>query len=155
MILRPAVAADNPAIWDILRPVFQAGDTYTVDPGIAEHDAIALWTDARTYVAEIEGRVLATYYLRPNKGGGGAHICNCGYATHPDARGRGLASAMLDHSLAEARAQGYRGMQFNCVVTTNDGAIRLWKRAGFAEVGRLPGVFLHPDAGFPCPLQNY
>ncbi len=146
--VRPAASADHPAIWEILRPIFRAGDTYTIDPQIAEADAVAYWTQARAYVAEIDGQILGTYYLRTNQQGGGAHVCNCGYATHPAARGRGVASAMLAHSLMEARNVGYRAMQFNFVVETNEGAIRLWKRAGFAEVGRLPGVFNHPLKGY-------
>ncbi len=146
--IRPAEATDGPAIWDILRPIFRAGDTYTIDPNITENDAVAYWTQSRAYVAEDRGTVLGTYYLKTNQQGGGAHVCNCGYTTHPEARGRGVASAMLNHSLAEAKKAGYRAMQFNFVVETNEGAIRLWKRAGFREVGRLPGVFLHPDKGY-------
>ena len=146
--VREAVSEDHPAIWEILRPIFRAGDTYTIDPQISEAEAVAYWTQARAYVAEIDGEILGTYYLKTNQQGGGAHVCNCGYATHPQARGKGLASAMLAHSLTEARAVGYRAMQFNFVVETNAGAIRLWKRAGFAEVGRLPGVFNHPDKGY-------
>ena len=153
--VRPAASADHDAIWEILRPIFRAGDTYTIDPQITEADALAYWTQARTYVAEIDDRVLGTYYLKTNQQGGGAHVCNCGYATHPDARGRGVASAMLEHSLKEAPATGYRAMQFNFVVETNEGAIRLWKRAGFAEVGRLPGAFLHPEQGYVDALVLY
>ena len=148
MIIRPAEAGDHAAIWDILRPVFRAGDTYTIDPDISREDAVAYWTVARAYVAEDEGEILGTYYLKTNQQGGGAHVCNCGYATHPAARGKGVASAMLTHSLEEARKAGYRAMQFNFVVATNEGAIRLWKRVGFSEVGRLPGVFLHPQKGY-------
>ena len=155
MIIRPAVPGDHTAIWDILRPIFRAGDTYTIDTDISEADALAYWTQARTYVAEIDGQILGTYYLKTNQRGGGAHVCNCGYATHPDARGRGVASAMLEHSLKEAPAAGYRAMQFNFVVTTNEGAIRLWKRAGFAEVGRLPDAFLHPEKGYVDALVLY
>ena len=147
--IRPAATpVDHPAIWRILKPVFRAGDTYTIDPAIGRGDALAYWMQARCYVAEAEGEVLGTYYLKTNQQGGGSHVCNCGYATSPAARGRGVASAMLAHSLTEARAAGYRAMQFNFVVTTNEGAIRLWRRAGFAEVGRLPGVFLHPQKGY-------
>lgn len=146
--VRPATAADSSAIWAILRPVFRAGDTYTIDPQISQGDALAYWTQAHAFVAEENGTILGTYYLKTNQQGGGGHVCNCGYATAQAARGRGVASAMLAHSLTEARAAGYRAMQFNFVVTTNEGAIRLWKRAGFAEVGRLPGVFLHPEKGY-------
>jgi ribosomal protein S18 acetylase RimI-like enzyme len=39
-------------------------------------------------------------------------------------------------------------MQFNFVVSTNERAIRLWHRLGFEIVGRLPGAFQHPEAGY-------
>ncbi|MCG6901425.1 MAG: GNAT family N-acetyltransferase [Rhodobacter sp.] len=148
MLIRAAHAADGSAIWDVLRPVFRAGDTYAIDPGISRDDALAYWTQSRAYVAEADGEVLGTYYLKTNQPGGGSHVCNCGFATSPAARGRGVASAMLAHALAEARAAGYRAMQFNFVLETNTGAIRLWQRAGFRQVGVLPGVFLHPEKGY-------
>lgn len=116
---------------------------------------MAYWTAHSTFVAQIDGRVLGTYYLRRNQGGGGAHVCNCGYATHPDARGQGVASAMLAHSFDAARTAGFRAMQYNFVVATNTGAIRLWTRAGFQEVGRLPRAFHHPTQGDVDALVLY
>lgn len=148
LALRPATDRDANAIWAILKPVFRAGDTYTIDPAISREDAIAYWTAHHPYVAVLEGQTLGTFYIRPNQQGGGAHVCNAGFATHPDARGKGIAQAMLDHALAEAPRLGFRAMQFNFVVTTNAGAIRLWDRAGFATVGRLPDAFKHPEKGY-------
>ena len=147
--IRPATKADHPAIWAILEPVFRAGDTYTIDPDITPEEALAYWCGPlhSTFVAEAAGETLGTYYLRRNQGGGGGHVCNCGYITAPAARGRGIARAMLGHSLDEARRQGYRAMQYNFVVATNTRAIETWERAGFRVVGRLPGAFDHPGEG--------
>jgi len=155
--VRLAVAADRTAIWDILRPVFRAGDTYAIDPDIPRDKALTYWfaPPRRTFVAELGGRALGTYYIRPNQGGGGAHVCNCGYVTAEKARGLGVARAMLAHSLHEARAQGYRAMQFNFVVSTNTRAIDVWTRAGFETVGRLPGAFHHPTEGYVDALVLY
>lgn len=149
LTIRPFGDADSPALTRILVPVFRAGDAYAVDPEISEADALSYWTSREkdTFVAETD-RVLGTYYLRPNQDGGGAHVCNAGFVTDPAARGMGVASAMLEHALATARARGFRAMQFNFVVETNAGAIRLWERAGFTTVGRLRGAFLHPEAGY-------
>ena len=150
IVIRLARVSDEEAIWGILEPIFRAGDTYTIDPDISRGDALAYWTGAShgCFLAEAEGRILGTYYLRRNQAGGGAHVCNCGYATHPDARGCGIARAMLAHSLDEAQSRGFRAMQYNFVVATNTRAIDTWERAGFQIVGRLPGAFLHPAEGY-------
>lgn len=145
--IRPATPADADAIWGILKPIFRAGDTYTIDPGISREDALAYWCAHHTYVAEHGGTVLGTFYIRRNQAGGGSHVCNCGFATAPDARGKGIARAMLDHALTEAPRLGFNAMQFNFVVSTNTRAIAIWERAGFQTVGRLPGAFAHPTLG--------
>lgn len=115
-----------------------------------ESDALAYWlgADKASFVAEEEGRILGTYYLRANQAGGGAHVCNCGYMVGSEASGRGAARAMAEHSFAQARARGYRAMQFNFVVSTNERAVRLWRSLGFEIVGRLPEAFDHPDQGY-------
>jgi len=157
LTIRPATGNDDPALAGLLLPVFRKGDTYTVDPAISAEAAVANWCapDKSVFVAETGGVPLGTYYLRPNQGGGGAHVCNCGYVTAEAARGRGVARAMLDHSLGQARARGYRAMQFNFVVATNTRAIETWTRAGFDTVGRLPGAFRHPTEGFVDALVMY
>jgi ribosomal protein S18 acetylase RimI-like enzyme len=138
-----------PAIWSILQPVIRAGETYALPREMSEADALAYWmgTDRATFVAEVEGRVVGTYYLRTNQAGGGDHVCNCGYMTAGFATGRGVARAMCEHSLAHAQARGFKAVQFNFVVSTNERAVRLWQRLGFAIVGRLPAAFRHPMDG--------
>jgi len=157
MLIRKAEIADTQAIADIILPTIREGATYSLDPHLSEADALAYWmgTDKETFVAEVEGEIVGTYYMRPNQGGGGRHVCNCGYMTSPAAAGRGVASRMCEHSLDYARARQYRAMQFNFVVITNEGAIRLWQRMGFEIVGRLPDAFLHPTRGFVDALVMF
>jgi len=153
--IRPARGeADFDAIWPILRDVIRAGDTYALDPAMPRDEVRAYWMDAprATYVAWQGGRAVGAYYIRTNQAGGGAHVCNCGYVVAPDARGRGIAARMCVHSQAEALALGYAAMQFNFVVASNTGAIALWRRLGFVEVGRLPGAFDHPRHGLTDAL---
>jgi ribosomal protein S18 acetylase RimI-like enzyme len=147
--IRPVRVEDAPALWAILEPVIRAGETYTLDPGLTEAEALAYWTgpDKECFVAEEDGRVLGTYYIRANQAGGGRHVCNCGYMTAAAAVGRGVARRMCAHSLDRARARGFRAVQFNLVVSTNTRAIALWQAMGFDTVGRLPGAFHHPVHG--------
>src|SRR5215813_9993083 len=127
MLIRPATEDDASVIWAIIGPTIRAGETYALPRDMSEADALADWTNSEreTFVAEDEGKIVGTYYLRANRAGGGAHVANCGYMTHPDARGRGVARAMCAHSLGMARARGFRAMQFNFVVASNEAAVRL------------------------------
>jgi L-amino acid N-acyltransferase YncA len=157
MQIRPAISADRPAIWSIIAPTIRAGETYTLDRDMSEEDALAYWLgpDRETFVAEDDGVVLGTYYIRANQSGGGSHVCNCGYMTAAAASGRGVARLMHRHSLDRARSRGFRAMQFNFVVSSNTRAVALWTSLGFETVGRLPSAFEHPTQGFVDALVMY
>jgi len=145
--IRPLRPQDHAALPAILMPVIRAGETYALDPGMSEAAALAYWSgpDKTGFVAERAGRILGTYYLRANQAGGGAHVANAGYMTAADAGGQGVGRAMAEHSLVQARAMGFRAMQFNFVVSSNTRAVRLWQALGFATVGTVPGAFRRPD----------
>lgn len=155
--VRSASPADHPAIWAILQPVFAAGETYTVPGDLTEVQALDYWfqNGHQVFVAEEAGKVVGTYFLQTNQRGGGSHVANCGYVTAPDATGRGVARAMCLDSLERAKAAGFRAMQFNFVVSTNERAVRLWKSLGFAIVGTLPGAFHHPTRGYVDAFVMY
>lgn len=157
MLIRPVRPDDGPAIWSVIGPTIAAGETNAIDRHTTETEGLAWWLgkDHEVFVAEEDGAILGTYYIRPNQGGGGRHVCNGGYITGADARGRGVARAMCEHSLNHARAQGYRAMQFNFVVSTNERAVKLWQSLGFAIVGRLPGAFDHPAHGYVDALVMF
>ena len=156
--IRPIEDADWPATWAVLEPVLRAGETYSIDRDVSEAEARALWVDApeATFVALDDDRgVTGSYYLKPNQPGQGSHVCNCGYVVGEDARGSGVATAMCEHSQREAIRRGFRAMQYNLVVATNRGAVRLWERLGFQTVGILPRAFRHPREGYVDALVMY
>ena len=149
MLIRQSEPRDDDAIWRILEPTFRAGETYPVPRDISRAGALAYWHTPghAVFVAEDAGTIVGTYYLRANNRGGGAHVANCGYVVAPDAFGRGVAQAMCAHSLGEAKSRGFSAIQFNFVIASNERAVRLWQRMGFAIAGRLPGAFQHPRLG--------
>ena len=150
MKIRPAAEADRGGIWKIFHAVVTTGDTYAIDPNISREEALHYWCGKNTdvYVAETGGRIVGTYILRPNQSGGGSHVANAGFMVDPGMHGQGIGRAMCDHCLSEARRLGFRAMQFNFVVSTNESAIRLWQNLGFKIVGTLPGAFRHPEKGY-------
>ena len=157
MNIRPATAADDEAIWRILEPTFRAGETYPVPRDISRADALAYWRTKghAVFVAEDEGAIVGTYYLRANQQGGGRHVCNCGYMTAAGSTGKGVARQMCEHSLGHARHLGFKAMQFNFVVSTNERAVRLWQSLGFEIVGRLPRAFEHSRLGLVDALVMF
>lgn len=157
LTIREATLDDWPAIWSFFQPIVSAGDTYGFNPNLVFDEARVLWMDNPeiTLVAEQGDTILGSYYLKPNQQGPGAHVCNCGYMVSSAARGQGIASQMCAHSQGLAIQLGYLAMQFNFVASTNTGALRLWTRLGFTEVGRLPKAFRHPDAGLVDALVMY
>ena len=149
---------DWAATWRIIEPVLRAGETYPFSPSISEAEAREAWVDvpSATFVASNEsGTALGTYYIKPNQPALGAHVCNCGYIVGENARGQGVASLMCEHSQQEAKARGFKAMQYNLVVSTNEGAVRLWTKHGFDVVGTLPRAFQHQRHGLVDAFVMY
>jgi ribosomal protein S18 acetylase RimI-like enzyme len=156
--IRKIREADWPAIWPILHATIAAGDSYVFSPQSSEAEIRRIWTEipTATFVAcDSAGAILGTYFIKPNQPGLGDHVCNCGYVVAPAAQGQGVAAAMCEHSQRVAVELGFHAMQFNFVVATNERAVRLWERLGFAVVGRLPGVFRHQRLGLVDALVMF
>ena len=149
--IRPYEAADWPAVWALLEPVFRAGETFPHDPAISEAEAQLAWVEhsqAVMVAVNAAGAVVGTYYLKPNSLALGAHVANAGYVVAEHCRRQGVGSRLCQHSLQAARRLGFRAMQFNLVVGTNTAGIRCWQRNGFQVVGTLPGAFRHRQLGY-------
>jgi ribosomal protein S18 acetylase RimI-like enzyme len=157
LAIHPATESHRDAIWAILEPMIRSGETYTLPRDMSREQALEYWfaPDKETFVWKENGAVLGTYFLKANQQGGGAHVANCGYVTASAAQGRGIARLMCLHSLERAKERGFRAMQFNFVVSTNERAIKLWLSLGFNIVGRLPLAFEHPTLGFVDALVMY
>ena len=148
--IRLATSTDHDAIWKIFHDVVASGDTYAIEPDISRDDAFAYWfaPNSRTYVVTVGEDILGTYALQPNRAGGGSHVSNASFMVALSAHGKGIGRAMAEHCLEEARRLGFKAMQFNFVISTNERAVQLWKNLGFEIVGTLPRAFQHPTKGF-------
>jgi ribosomal protein S18 acetylase RimI-like enzyme len=147
--IRPALFADAAGVWQTLEPTIRGGETMPLPRDLSKEDALAYWFCAshEVFVAEQEGTAVGTYFLRANQTGGGAHVANCAYVVSPSATGRGIAQAMCEHSLNHARSRGFLAVQFNFVLSSDERRVKLWERAGFKTVGRIPEAFRHPSLG--------
>lgn len=157
MDIREFSEDDWPQVWEIMQPIIRAGETYPYAMDMTAEQARHMWLELpdATYVAEDDEKLLGTYYIKANQPALGAHVANCGYMVSEQSRGRGVATAMCKHSQEQARGLGFRAMQFNLVVATNAPSVHLWKKLGFAEVGRLTEAFKHAKHGYVDAFVMY
>ena len=150
MEIRRASEADFETMWSIFQAVVATGDTYAFSPTTSRQDCHAYWfgPGMTSFVATEGLRILGMYKLRANQRDLGSHVANASFMVSPAAHGMGVGKAMGQHCLMEARKAGYVAMQFNFVVSTNTGAIALWKGLGFSIVGTLPKAFKHQQRGY-------
>ena len=155
--IRKADPSDFEEIWQIFHEVVRLGDTYAFSPDTDKAEAFEIWmeTPTATYVVFDGHNIVGTYYIKPNQPGLGAHVCNAGYMVSRNARRRGIGRAMCEHSQIEAIKLGFRAMQYNLVVSTNKGAIKLWQELRFSIVGTLPRAFQHKELGFVDAVVMY
>ena len=150
MTIRLANQTDHEAVWHIISNVISTGDTYVFAPDSSKEKMLIYWfsTDKRTYVAEENGEILGTFYLKENLMDLGSHIVNAGYMVSENARGKGIGKAMAEFSMEESRRLGFRGMQYNLVVSTNKNAVELWLKLGFKIIGEIPEAYKHSALGY-------
>jgi L-amino acid N-acyltransferase YncA len=155
--IRAATFADRQSVWQTLEPTIRAGETIALSTDMTREGALDFWFQARheVFVAEQEGTILGTYFLRAERAGGGEHVAGSLYVVSPSATGRGIAQAMCEHSLVQARARGFLAMLFDFVVSSDERRVKLWLRAGFQTVGTLPKAFRHPTLGLIDALVMY
>ena len=150
--------ADKEQIWEIIKPIIARGDTYIFSPDSSKEKMLEYWCDVnkKTYVAlselptlagGLDAKILGTFFIKENQPDLGSHICNAGYMVSPEARGKGIGRKMAEFSLTEAKRLGFKAMQFNFVVKSNFGAIKLWQKLGFEIIGEIPEAYRHSENG--------
>ncbi len=155
--IRKATDEDKPAVWQIIKAVIATGDTYVFAPDSPEAEMIAYWfsPEKYVYVAEEDGEILGTYWIKANQPGLGSHVGNGAYMVSPNAKGKGIGRMMAEHSIEEARRIGFKAIQFNFVVKSNEVAAKLWKSLGFEIIGEIPDAFDHKFNGMTNAYVMY
>ena len=146
--IRRVADEDREAVLDIARELVRAGETYAFDADMPDEELWRYWSPlerGQGFVAVSEARLVGAFVLRRNQAGPGSHVGNASYVVRADARGLGVGRRMGEASLELATELGFRALQFNCVVSTNRGALRLWESLGFEIVGTIPEGFRLPD----------
>lgn len=145
--IRPAVPDDAESITEYVnligaegRFVLRERATWSIDE---ERRTLAA-ADGRQsafFVAEVSGRLSGLITLARGRWAKDAHVAEFGMSCLPECRGVGLGTALLVRGLQWARSVGVRKLTLE-VFATNDRAIGLYRKMGFAEEARLKGQYL-------------
>lgn len=166
--IREQTEADKDHIWKIIHEVISKGDTYYFAPDSSKEKMLDFWFDKkkRGYVAVmsepdadadgpktiIDSPIIGIFYISQNFPDLASHIANAGFMVSPEARGLGVGRAIAEFSLEEAKRLGFKAMQFNFVVKSNETAINLWKDLGFEIIGEIPDAFHNSETSFTNAL---
>jgi len=155
--IKKATLNDQDAIWSIIKPVISQGDTYTFAPTASKEHMLAYWCggDKHCFVAVLENEIVGTFIIKDNQPVLGAHVANASYMVHPKHQGKGIGRNMGESSLEIAMSIGYKAMQFNLVVKTNEAAVKLWMSLGFEIIGEIPDAFQHSTEGLVNAYMMY
>ena len=150
--IREAEPADWESIWPFLREIVREGESYAYDPDMSEREARDMWmigAPGRTTVAvDAGGTILGTANMYANRPGPGAHVASASFMVDPRRWARGVGRALGEDMIGWAERAGFRAIQFNAVVETNERAVALWRSLGFEIVGTVPEAFRHPEHGY-------
>lgn len=161
MQIRKAIPEDFPQMLPIFRQVIEGGDTYDFEETASDQDAYDYWfgkgvtsfvmESDENCTAEVKNatpKILGFYKIIQNHRGRGSHVANASFMVSKETRGQGIGRKMGEDCIRQAKAMGFRAIQFNFVISTNESAMHLWKSLGFKELCRLPGAFNHKKLGF-------
>ena len=140
--IRPYREEDLAGMIKVWNEVVEAGEAFPqVEPLTMETARAFFAEQTLTTVAAIDDKLFGLYILHPNNEGRCVHVANASYAVASSARGLGLGRELVKDSLSQAARKGFRGLQFNAVVASNEAAIHLYEDLGFTRVGTIPGGF--------------
>ena len=158
LLIRPALQADAGAIWTILDPILRAGETYALPREWSRAEALDYWFSPGhdVFVAEMESRILGTYYLQRQSARRRRACRKLRLMRRLRMRAARVSRPPCASTRCKYAAQrGFRAMQFNFVVSTNERAVRLWLKLGFDIVGTIPEGFRHPTQGYVDAFVMY
>jgi L-amino acid N-acyltransferase YncA len=152
LTIREARPEDWEAIWPFFRRIVAAGETYAYDREMSEAEGRRMWMigpPGRTVVAtDPEAVVLGTANMYANREGPGSHVASASFMVDPEQSGQGVGRGLGEYVVDWARESGFRAIQFNAVVETNEAAVALWRSLGFEVLATVPEAFEHPRHGY-------
>lgn len=156
--LRPIDEMSLTACVEIWNQVVEAGEAFPQTELLTKESGRDFF-NAQTYTGTAwdlsNERVVGVYILHPNNVGRCGHICNASYAVSAAMRGQHIGELLVNDCMKQAKKHGYRILQFNAVVKSNERALKLYEKLGFTQLGTIPGGFCSKDGKYEDIIPHY
>ncbi|MBE6380971.1 MAG: GNAT family N-acetyltransferase [Lentisphaerae bacterium] len=151
-------SADLQAAMELWNSIVRAGRAFPQDEELDEKSAQNFFA-AQTFTGIARciasGAVAGLYILHPNNVGRCGHICNASYAVADNFRGQHVGEMLVKNCMEQARRAGFRILQFNAVVKSNQPALNLYRKLGFTQLGVIPGGFRNIEGVYEDIIPHY
>jgi len=139
---RPAAPHDLQAVHAIyMHPAvvpYLGVDPMPIEPFATVFDALR--ATGRFIVAEVDGRVRAFYRTMRHEGRA-RHVAMIGtFAVAPESHGSGLAARVIDHAIAQLRAEGVTRVEL-MAEADNPRGLRFYEKLGFVREGVMRAAY--------------
>lgn len=148
-------AAEAAGIWN---EIVEAGNAFPQEEILTREQAEDFFREqSYTGIARdrMSGEMVGLYILHPNNVGRCGHICNASYAVRSDVRGRHIGELLVKDCMKKGKELGFQILQFNAVVRSNTGALKLYEKLGFVQLGVIPGGFRMKDGHYEDIVLHY
>ena len=149
---------DLPDLIRIWNEVVEDGVAFPQEECLNEETGKAFFAEQTYTAAAVDaesGKVYGLYILHPNNIGRCGHICNASYAVRKDMRGLHIGEMLVKHCMKMGKKFGFRILQFNAVVKSNAGALKLYEKLGFVRLGTIPKGFEMNDGHYEDIIPHY
>lgn len=141
---------ETSALKEIWNEVVEDGNAFPQTAPLKSDEEAESFFSSQTYtaLAEYQGKIAGLYILHPNNIGRCSSIANASYAVSSKLRGKGIGTLLVKDCLEKGKEFGFHVLQFNAVVASNYGALHLYKKLGFVELGSIPRSYLNKEGKY-------
>ena len=149
MTIRPYEDKDIEQITEIWNEIVESAMAFPEEEPLKLEDARKFFAkELAVIVACEEDKILGFYVLHPNGYGRRSHICNTSYGVRADARGKGVGKKLVLDSFKRCKEHGFKILQYNGVVSINEGALKLYRSLNMTEVGKIENGYRLKDGSY-------
>lgn len=149
IVIRPYEDKDILQLTEIWNEIVESAMAFPEEEPLKLEEAESFFASQTETICALEGdKVIGFYILHSNGYGRRSHICNTSYGVSTGCRGKGIGRKLVLDSFKRSKEHGFKVLQYNGVVSVNEGALHLYRSIGMVEAGRVENGYRLKDGTY-------